>query len=83
MAANAGRHNNKALVSVMFTACRFVAGSGTERVRVKKERKEEKKIYNRFNLYKKWSKQGTKVTKTINNLLNVRGKMCRRGQKHQ
>lgn len=31
MAANAGRHNNKALVSVTFTARRSVGGSGTER----------------------------------------------------
>lgn len=31
MAANAGRHSNKALVSVTFTARRSVGGSGTER----------------------------------------------------
>lgn len=30
MAANAGRHSNKALVSVTFTARRSVGGSGTE-----------------------------------------------------
>ena len=33
MAANAGRHNNKALVSVTFTAFRSVGASGPERMR--------------------------------------------------
>ena len=30
MVANAGRHNNKAVVSVTFTARKSVGGSGTE-----------------------------------------------------
>ena len=43
MAANAGRHNNKALVSVTLTARRSVGGSGTER--------ETHKVFIMFNLH--------------------------------
>lgn len=52
MAANAGRHNNKALESVTFTARRSVGGSGTER--------ETQKVFIMSNLHrtvKHWKKQ--------------------------
>lgn len=57
MAANAGRHNNKALESVTFIARRSVGGSGTER--------ETQKVFIMSNLHwtvKHWKKQTSSIS---------------------